>query len=195
MSLRKAESVRKLQLLDVETDLKLAETNLKIETEDFDDEGEQEIQHSVAQDTGVYLPRESKKSELNIISADQNTMSPTQGKSSTTKIAETSGQHNTIAVGGIDCPTSSNIDQNRNPPVYDLASTKRNTQPLVNSCVLSTSSTIPIDGNTLASNHQPQPTYVYQPVPSSVSRSYVPSTWLIPPQSSHYQVPKPNIDP
>ena len=162
----------------------MVRTNLKIETEDFDDKGEQEIQHSVAQDTGVYLPRESKKSELNIISADQNTMSPTQGKSSTTKIAETSGQHNTIAVGGIDCPTSSNIDQNRNPPVYDLASTKWNTQPLVNSCVLSTSSTILIDRsacNTLASNNQPQPTclsasaFLSVSVICSINLAYSPS--------------------
>jgi competence protein ComGC len=88
--------------LDVETNLKLAETNLKIETEYIDDKGEQEIQHSVAQDISVYLPRESKKPELNIISADQNTTSPTQGTSSTTKTSETSGQHNTIAVGGSD---------------------------------------------------------------------------------------------
>ena len=79
--------------MDVETNLKLAETNLN------DDKGEQEIQHSVAQDISVYLPRESKKPELNIISADQNTTSPTQGTSSTTKTSETSGQHNTIAVG------------------------------------------------------------------------------------------------
>ncbi|CAB4018983.1 Hypothetical predicted protein [Paramuricea clavata] len=58
---------------------------------------------------------ECKKSELNIISAGKNTASPTQGSSSTTKTAGTSGQYNTIAVGGIDCPTSSDIDQNKKP--------------------------------------------------------------------------------